>query len=1009
MIRLQFASHYPANAALAHTGRVTARLISPNFVGRDTELTLLERLLDEADAGQFRAALIGGDAGVGKSRLASELVAIAKERGALVLVGACIDLQRQQVPYSALVDALRGLERSSSQDFDQLVGAQTPALLELMPERATVSKARKRPSAGPGTPGRVLQEVTAVLDRLADRATVVWVVEDAHWADASMLDLLAFAIKAIGQLRLLLVITYRTTDVRKPMRLTLSEWARVQGTTRIELPGLDQESVAAQMEGILGRPPEPRLVDEIFRRSEGNAFAVEEMTAAATAAVDVPLTDTLRDLMLARVERLSGPAARVVRIAAVGGRAVRHPLLAKVCDIAEHELDAGLHEAVDEHIFSADNESGYRFRHALLHEAVYAELLPGERSRWHDKYGQALHRDPNLASSELAAASEAAYHFLTAGDSPAGLAKTIEAARLAAAASAYPAAQEQWNTALTLWPKVPEAERAAGTTRAAILAESAHACNVIGDYEVGYARVSDAIDLVAAGADTPIERERLALLLEERASIGTKQGLDCRADLVRALELVPRHPPIPATAKVLVRLAQCNAMMGEFAASLPIAEDALDAARASKAGETEAWALHLVGIALGEVGQPEAAVVALRDAVTVARAAGSDLVALNSAATLASLLSDLGRLGEAVAVSRDTLRRAQAANIGWSITASLVAGLAEGLLALGEWDEARDLAATADTRFAERHYAALLPLIEASVLTNRGDWDAAKALAEPAFASIESRYVSYWEVQHQLAALLIEIAIGRNHPSDGRRTAAQALDLAEANPLPRQDWPLLTSVARLLVDLAAQPRTRTRKASDDSMQQQVAALAKGLPVLTPTQEAWQRTAHAELARLDGGSELDAWQDATERWRRLEQPFALGYSLFRLGGARLAESDSRGAKADLVEAAAIAQKLGARPLAERIYTQARRARITLPGEPGATSKAALDSAGLTERELDVLKLIAAGRTNAQIASALFISIKTAGTHVSHVLTKLGVATRGEAAALAHRQHVFADEN
>ena len=995
-------------AALAHTERVTARLISPNLVGRDTELALLERLLDEADAGQFRAALIGGDAGVGKSRLASELVTTAKARGATVLVGACIDFQRQQVPYSALIDAFRGLRRASNPDFDELVGTHTPALLELMPERSTVNEFPERASAGLGAPGRVLQEVTGVLDRLADQATLVWVVEDAHWADASMLDLLAFVIKSIGQIRLLLVITYRTTDVRKPMRVTLSEWARAQGSTRIELAGLDQNSVAAQMEGILGHPAEPRLVARIFHRSEGNAFAVEEMTAAATATADAPLTDTLRDLMLARVERLSEPAARVVRIAAVGGRAVRHPLLAKVCNIAEHELDGGLREAVDEHVFSADDESGYRFRHALLHETVYAGLLPGERARWHSKYGHALRDDPHLASSELAAASEAAYHFLAAGDSPAGLVKTIEAARLAAAASAYPAAQEQWNTAITLWPKVLDAERAAGTTRAAILAESAHACNVIGDYEVGYARVSEAVDLVAANAATTSDKERLALLLEERASIGTKQGLDCRADLARALELVPRHPPIPATAKILVRLSQCNAMMGDFAASLPIAEDALDAARASLAGESEGWALHLIGIDLSELGQPERAVIALREAVAAARAAGSDVVALNAAATLADVLSELGRHLEAIALARDTLRRADVANIGWSLTASIATLLAQGLLMVGEWDEAQTLAATTDTRFAEPFYAALLTWVEASVMASRGDWEAAKALAEPAFATIEPRYISYWEVQRQLGALLVDIAIGRRHPSDGRRVAAQALDLAEANPLPRCDWPLLASVARLLADLAAQPRTRGRKADDNSMRHRLAALATELPTLTPTQEAYQRTLRAELARLDGLPEPALWEYAAEGWRKVEQPLPLGYSLYRLGACRLADSDSQGAKSDLAAAAAIAQKLGARPLAEVIYTRARRGRITLPGEPGAASKAALDSTGLTERELDVLKLIAAGRTNAQIASALFISIKTAGTHVSHVLTKLGVATRGEASALAHRQQLFADE-
>jgi DNA-binding CsgD family transcriptional regulator/tetratricopeptide (TPR) repeat protein len=970
---------------------------------------MLERLLAEADSGQFRTALIGGDAGVGKSRLTSELTAAAQARGATVLSGACVDLQRQQVPYSALVDAFRGLQRATGDDLGDLIGSRTPALLELMPELSTVSQPRT-PSTGLGTPGRVLQEVTAVLDGLADRATVVWVVEDAQWADVSMLDLLAFEIKAARQVRLLLVVTYRTTDVRKPMRATLSEWARAAGTTRIELSGLDQVSVAAQMQGILGHPAETPLVAEIFRRSEGNAFAVEEMTAAATAAENVPLTDTLRDLMLARVERLREPTARVVRIAAVGGRAVRHRLLAKVCGIDEQELDDALHEAVDDHIFSTDNDTGYRFRHALLHEVVYAELLPGERVRWHSSYGHALRDDSSLANSELAAASEAAYHFLAANDTPAGLAKTIDAARLAAAASAYPAAQQQWDSAIALWPKVPAAERISAIDRAAILAESAHACNVIGDYDVGYARVSEAIDLVGSGAGpgSEGERTRLALLLESRASIGTKQGLDCRADLLRALELVPRQPPTPATAKVLVRFAQCHAMMGDFAASLPIAEDALAAARQAAAGESEGWALHLIGIDHAELGHPEQAVVALRDAVAAARGAGSDVVALNAAATLADQLSDLGRHSEAIALGRETTRRAEAANIGWSLTASLASTLAQGLLAVGEWDEAYTLATTTDARYAEPHFAALLSWIDASVMAGRGEWKVAKAVAEPVFAAIESHYISYWEVQRQLAALLIDIAVGHEHPSDGRRVAEQALDLAEENPLPRYDWPLFASIAHLLGETAKQPRTRSRKGDDSSMQQRVAALAKGLAVRTPTQEAWRATVDAELTTVDGSHEPAPWEDAAEKWRKVEQPFPLGYALYRLGVSRLADSDSQGAKSALAEAATIAQRLGAHPLAELVHTQARRARITLSAAQGTASTHALATAGLTEREVDVLRLLAAGRTNAQIGSALFITVKTAGTHVSHVLAKLGVATRGEAAALAHRQHLFADE-
>ncbi|MGH2813886.1 MAG: ATP-binding protein, partial [Actinomycetota bacterium] len=324
----------------------------------------------------------------------------ARAAGATVLTGGCVELGGEGVPFVPLVEALRGLVR----DLDE------PALARLLPGQTRPELAHLLPELGPpATPdgggeldrlsttpgfwsdqGRLFELLLGLLERLGAERRTVLVVEDLHWADRSTRDLLAFLVRNLRHGRLLLVLTYRSDELhrRHPLRPFLAELDRGRQVERLELARFGPAEVAAQLAGIQGAPVAAELAARIHARSGGNAFFVEELAAAAT---DGDLPPSLRDTLLARIELLGEPAQQVLRVAAAAGNRVDHDLLAEVAGLPEAELLAALREAVSAQVLLADADDGtYGFRHALVKEAVYAELLPGERTRLHARFAAAL-------------------------------------------------------------------------------------------------------------------------------------------------------------------------------------------------------------------------------------------------------------------------------------------------------------------------------------------------------------------------------------------------------------------------------------------------------------------------------------------------------------------------------------------------------------------------------------------------------------------------------------------
>src|SRR6478672_6657965 len=351
--------------------RVPVDVVSPVLVGREQELARLGGALDRTATGDASVVLVGGEAGVGKSRLLQ--AAFGSVPGTRVLTGGCIEVGGESLPFVPVVEALRTLTRTTSPaDLDRLLGPARRELARLLPELAGDDS----PAAGvPGSTAQLFELLLGVLGRLGADRPLVLVVEDLHWADRSTLDLVAFLVRALQGTRVLLVLSYRSDEVdrRSPLRPLLSGWERLRGVERLQLDRFDRAEVSAQMAAILGAPAAQAMVDVVFDRSEGNAFFVEELVRTLRdGASEHELPPSLRDVLLTRAERLTPTAQRVLRTAAVAGRGVPERLLAAVAGVPNVELYEALREAVDASLLMVDGTGrGYAFRHALTRDAVY--------------------------------------------------------------------------------------------------------------------------------------------------------------------------------------------------------------------------------------------------------------------------------------------------------------------------------------------------------------------------------------------------------------------------------------------------------------------------------------------------------------------------------------------------------------------------------------------------------------------------------------------------------------
>ncbi|MEA2134043.1 MAG: hypothetical protein QOC68_1952 [Solirubrobacteraceae bacterium] len=973
------------------------RVSSPSFVGRAAELTALRDALERAATGAPGVVLVAGESGVGKSRLLSELAAAALESGALVLRGDCIELGEGELPYAPIVGALRDLVRLVEPGtLDELPVAGRAELARLVPELA--------PAAAPrGTPSQpvLFEAALALFARLAEDQPVLLVLEDVHWADRSTRDLFAFLARNLRRERVLVVASYRSDELhrRHPLRGLLAEVERLPGTERVALARLSLAEVEEQLAGILESPPSADLVARVHARSEGNPFFAEELVAAGA---EDRLPDSLRDALMLRIEALSDEAQGLLRVLAVAGRPVPGALLATAVGASDDALSSPLREAVTHNIVTVtDAEGQFRFRHALFGEAVYDDLLPGERARLHRAVAQALAADPARAgASESIGAAELAHHWHAAHDLPAALISAVRAGIASRSAGALAEAARQFSVALELWDQVPGAEERAGISHGALLQQTGETAHLAADHDQAAALLTLAVhELEDAGDATAAALAQSQLGRCLWAAGRSSEGLAAHS---RAVELMPATPTAER-AEVLALLARTLMLKDRVPESLPVAEEALAIARAVGARQPEGHALNTLGVDTAQLLDREAGIEHVRAALQIAEELGAREDIGSGYMNLGDLIDQSGRIEEAAELAIEGIAVCERVGVGRLFGPFLGGEISLRLIRLGRYGHAERLI-DQGLRLQPTGLAQVgLHQARAQLLIERGEPE----LAAPELELVRNIVARADDVQWlaPFVATEMELALWRGDADAAAGVAERALSRLGGAVYVSQIAPLHAHALRAEADRRARARARSEPAPPDRTGELRAGVGDLLgPRSGPEVHAWAALARAEAERADDGAGAAGFGEAAGLFAALAMPFRTAYARFREVEAALAEGARGRDVADrLGDARALASEIGATLLLAEIEGLARRGRVPLAttDEVEAVAPPPSDHFGLTPRELEVLALVAEGHTNREIGDQLYMSDKTASVHVSRILSKLSVRNRGEAAATAHR--------
>lgn len=937
---------------------------SCSLVGRSAELARLRAALADAADGRGSAVLIAGEAGIGKTRLIGELAESAREAGGTVLLGRCIDLVGPDVPYFALLEA---------------VGSHPDA------ERAgDLRHLAKVGSADADAQFQVFEQLRTMMDEISAAAPLILLIEDLHWGDGSTLDFVGYLSRCIRNRPMLLVGTYRSDDVRPGDRLAhlVVELIRARDALVLELPALGPDELRQLLENKAGRRLPIDLIDAVAARSSGNPFFAEELLAAVDRG-EQALPRLLRDVLLQRVVQIDPAGQAVLRVAAGIGRDVPYLLLARLTALPEPRLAQALRQSVEHGVLVPDRAAAaYRFRHALLAEVVYSTILPGEAEQLHERIARAL-TDHDGLDGELAR------HWYAAGRPVEALGASARAARAAEAVCGLAEALHHLERVLELWPAVPAAAELTGMNLATALTRAAELADLTGRGR----RAAELVRQAASLIDADAELVRAALLEERLGSYLLPLGehraaLDaCR----RAADLVPERPPSAERARVLTSLANALMLSCRHAESLPVCRAALATAEAIGDPRPALRAQNILGINLWHLGRPDEAHLELVAARERALERGTSRDIAHSHVALCEVLLLTARPDEAANVAQEGMVLAHQWGVERSFGVLLAAYAAEAALETGDWDRADDLLADAH-RSGTAFWAHYPRLLHAQLASARGDFAAAREHLE-----IGAQGKRQPTSTARYARVVAELALWEGRPDDAATAIDAALARAEIRRSPRHRVSLATLGLRAQADRAQGTAERAVQLLGVALRAAAEAAR-----LTTEAAAWKVLAEAEHSRIGHNQDPDRWRTAVAAWDKLDRPYPAAYCRYRLAEALLGRArDTDEAVQSAREGYRMAAALRALPLRRELQSLAQRGRLDLVGLPAPARRGRASGLGLTDRESQVLLLLARGYTNREIATELTISTKTASVHVSHILRKLGVPRRFDAAAIAHR--------
>lgn len=981
------------------------------FIGREEELARLFGVLERARGGESRAVLIAGDAGVGKTRVLDEVATRAARSGMTVLTGHCVDLGDVGLPYLPFTEILGLL--AADERFAAVLAAH-PLVDRLLGAGTDADEAGPAPRSGSGEGRlRLFEGMAALLADLSDVTPLLLVLEDLHWADQSSRDLLRFLLsrgflqRSTGNgsgHRLAVLASYRADDLhrRHPLRPLLAELVRLPAVDRLELRPLADAEVTRLLRALEGRPLPDATVRRIVERAEGNAFYAEELLAATdTEAGGMP--SGLADLLLIRVEQLPDTAQQVLRTAAVAGRRVEHDLLRDAVGLPEDELESALREAIGHQLLVAGDDGAYAFRHALAREAVYADLLPGERSRLHGAFAALLAGRGHRAET----AAERAHHYRESHDLGEALAASLEAADHARRVGAPAEELRHLEALLDLWESVPATALPSGEAadRVTLMLRASAAAAHAGEAHRAVSLTRAALAGVGQDADSELAaRVRYTLA-------GTLMGVDSLtaafAYSSEALAMIPAEPPTPTWVWAAATHVLAARQVGDSETALRVARQALRAAE--QLDLTDARADLLVSLANleGDGRRSAAGRARLTEARELARRGGNAPVEMRALFTLAIGAFEAGELAECLpwlAEGLDRARRAGLLSSPYPLEMRYLQLLV--LYTLGRWDECLRTATTDLAVLPASGGFAVGPALYVGLA--RGD----KGVADRARTLIEGRFD--WMAALVAGIVLTDAAVlsGDAEAAVARlRSSVEALT-DEAGMLPD----VTVRLTALALTAVAEAAATARRGGDEAAADRWSAIATevleparsvalrgatGVPQ-GPEGRAWLARAEAEWAWATTGPDPAAWERTVAAFG-YGDAYELARCRLRYAQALLAAGRREDAATEARAARETAVRLGAAPLLERADDLLRRGRLTDAGPAARGGPVAL-----TARERDVLRLLALGRSNRQIGEELFISGKTASVHVSNILAKLSAASRTEAVAIAYRERLLEPE-
>ncbi|WP_328372721.1 AAA family ATPase [Streptomyces sp. NBC_00445] len=966
------------------------------IVGREDELARLSGVLERARGGEARAVLVAGDAGVGKTRVLDEISGRAAAAGMTVLTGHCVDLGDVGLPYLPFSEVLGVL--AADERFAGVVGAH-PAVERLL-------------GGGSDDGGRVrlFEGVAGLLADLADVAPLLLVLEDLHWADQSSRDLLRFLLsrgilqRAAGGApthRLAVLASYRADDLhrRHPLRPLLAELVRLPAVERLELRPMADPDVARLVRGLRERPVPDTTVRRIVERAEGNAFYAEELLAATDAeAGGVP--SGLADVLLIRFEQLTDTAQQVLRTAAVAGRRVEHDLLRDAVGLPEDELESALREAVERQLLVSGDGDTYSFRHALAREAVYADLLPGERARLHGAFARLLSGRGHRAET----AAERAHHYRASHDLAEALAASLEAADHAHRLGAPAEELRHLEAALDVWASVDPAARPSGEgiDRVTLTLRASAAAAHAGESHRAVSLTRAALAGIGQDPDSELAARVRYTLAGNLISVDNLTAAFAYSS--EALALIPAEPATRTWVWAAATHVMAARQVGETEVALRVARQALGIAEQLRVTDAQADLLiSLAGIEGGGRRTPENRA-RLKEARELARSSGNAPVELRALFNLAMGCFESGALEECLPWLTEGLDRARRAGLlssPYPLEMRYLHLLV--LYTLGRWDECLRAAASD---------AAVLPTAGGytagpalNVALARGDFkaaDRARALLQGPFDWMATLVAGI--VLTDAAALLGD---ADEAVAQMRSTVAALTDEVGTPPdvTVRLAALALSAVADSAVDLhrtgdeaGAHRRAQTAGELVELARDVAGHGDEGVPQ-GPEGQAWLARAEAEWARAVSGADAEAWGKAVAAFD-YGDPYERARCRLRYAEALLAAERREEAAVEAGAARETAAELRATPLLERADALVRRGRLAGSDDHPASL--------LTAREQDVLRLLALGRSNRQIGEELFITGKTASVHVSNILGKLGAASRTEAVAIAYRRGLITPE-